>query len=271
MSWLTAASDWLGPNLPLERQHFGFRFYTSGKKSLFFSVCLYLCFCLTHQIQTDSCQYGALRVRTMLHEQKNVVSRLILLEKEWSKVKKPSVCHGCLIIRFEDTGRHRREDIREYLHDFSHVLTSHVRSLLQPPPASPRPATPKNRPLFFFFRAADRWFWSKKCECGGIQGAVKVKTVSAQITVIGTEGKERGGWGEARGEIELYRWLERSCFHARARCTLGAFSDSWRFYGFYPSSSSFSFSSYFIFSLPQTSHNHAMMSFTASFTGAIHP
>lgn len=147
MSWLTAASDWLGPNLPLERQHFGFRFYTSGKKSLFFSVCLYLCFCLTHQIQADCCQYGALRVRTMLHEQKNVVSRLILLEKEWSKVKKPSVCHGCLIIRFEDAGRHRREDIREYLHDFSHVLTSHVRSLRPHPPVQ---RLRRIAPFFFF-------------------------------------------------------------------------------------------------------------------------
>lgn len=70
---------------------------------------------------------------------KNVVSRLILLEKERSKAKNPSVYHRYLIIRIEDTGRPRREDMREYLHDFRHVLTSHVRSLLQPPPALNRP------------------------------------------------------------------------------------------------------------------------------------
>lgn len=161
----------------------------------------------------------------------------------WSNTKNPSVYQGYLIITFEDTGRHRREDLREYLHDFRHVLTARVRSLSQPPPTSPSSDSEESSP---FFWAADRWFWSKKCECSGIQGAVKVKTVSAQITVIGMEGKERGGWEEARGEIELYRRLEHSGFHVRARCTLGAFfSDSWWFYGFYPSS----FSSSLFFSL----------------------
>lgn len=77
-----------------------------------------------------------------------------------------------------------------------------------------------------------------------------------------------GGGGARRGQVRRGKRnqsvlvIEVWCFYVGSRCSLGtsSFSDSCCFYGFYTTS----------LPPPQTSHNHAMMSFTASFTGAKH-